>query len=228
MPDKITHEARTGRRSWLGYARIFRSIHDGIDTAATLAPIHGLRTETMRELLRRMCGAALIHICGEVRAANRLRVPRWAIGPGAKSSARTNAPLVPNIELAAFADMWRALQEAPHTPKALAERRGISRQRVGAFLAACHAELRILRVAGYESPRGDLGGGQAVLYAAGFDQPDTQKPAREPMVDRWRRERETKKRRARWAADGLAITPQTLITIYPPKPAPLRTNTHAA
>ena len=45
MPDLITHEARTGRRSWLGYARIFRSIHDGIDTAATLAPIHGLRTE---------------------------------------------------------------------------------------------------------------------------------------------------------------------------------------
>lgn len=228
MPDKITHEARTGRRSWLGYARIFRSIHDGIDTAATLAPIHGLRTETMRDVLRRMSALDLIHICGHVRAPNRLLVPRWAIGAGAKSSARTNAPLAPNVELAAFASMWRALQEGPHTPKALSERFGLCRQRVGTLLVACHAELRILRIAGYESPRGDLGGGQAVMYAAAFDQPDAQKPAREPMVDRWRRERETKKRRERWAADGLVLTPQTLITIYPSKPAPRRTNTHAA
>lgn len=184
MPDTTAHEVRGGRRSWTSYARILRSIHDGVDTTAALAVLHGLRKETMREILRRMLALDLVHIGGSVRAeSNGIVMPRWALGKGSSLFA-TNTPLQPTTELIAMAAMFRALTACPMTSRGLAAEVGLTPQRVAEFMKVCLKELRMVYVANYRrgrvvKGRMTIGGSPSPMYAFGFDTPSVARP--EPL-----------------------------------------------
>jgi hypothetical protein len=177
MPDKNAHQVRGGRRSWSTYARILRQIHDGINNTVALAPLNMIRTENMRDILRRMTSLGLIHVSGSLQASNGVLSPRYAVGKGEPAVAlNTNKPLKPGVELIALANMLRAMAVRGQTIKRLTETAGLSRQRVDEFIKVCHEELHMVYVARYERVRIKPGGSPAAAYAFGFDLPDAPRP----------------------------------------------------
>lgn len=206
MPDKIRHQATPGRRSWLGYARILRSVYDRLGTTDTIAHANAMRAETMREVLRRMSSLGLVHINGSEHLGNHI-VPRWGIGDDSEAAVPfpTNGPLQPAIELIAFACMWRALGSRPHTAKMLADVCGLTRQRVCEFLKACDEELRVTHVVGYMRCRAERGGTLAAVYAVGFDQPNAVRPAPLPLKELNRRDYQRKVNKKRRYAHLVAL-----------------------
>jgi len=181
MPDKNAHPVRGGRRSWATYARILRQIHDGIDNTAALAPLNLIRTENMRDILRRMDWLGLVHVAGSLQASNGVLSPRYAVGKGEPAVAlNTNKPMKPGVELIALATMLRAMTSRGQTIKRLAETAGLSRQRVDEFIKVCHDELHMVHIVRYERVRIVPGGSPAAAYAFGFDMPDVKRPAPMP------------------------------------------------
>lgn len=209
MPDIDHHKATGGRRSWLGYMRILRTIHDGASSTKAIAEANGMRSEHMRLVLRRMLSLKLVHISGtETVSANHLQTPLWALGIGKRSIVLPkNRPLPPNIELVAVSYMLRALRRGPQTVASLAHEAGVHRNRAEEFARACRDELHMLYVAGYQkSARLKGGGSRALLWALGFDQPDVPKP--EPMSPKvvWTRANQRVSARRRQRQALLAIS----------------------
>lgn len=195
------------RRGVYGYAAIMRQLADAPRTSIAIAEALGVQPASIRHILRGLHHERLVYVSGWEPPKDRgCHCAVWSIGsqpdavapdswrfrrPSLHPAQSIRPPRNPLVEVIAFAEMWRVLEQ-PIGAIELAEHMGTTRASIYRFLRAMR-HFDLARIAKWER-RSGVGGAPTPLWQREFNRRDAKRPAPEPnrvvIARYWQRRRE--------------------------------------
>ena len=180
------------QRGVVGYARVMRLLLDEPRTSLDVAQAFTANPGGIRHMLRGLHKERLIHVERWVQPAGRggrgCWRAVWAVGdepnapapitsrgrPSLHPAQEVKPPRHPLVEIMAFAEMWRQLQQGPIGCVELASYMGTTRASIYRVLRELR-RLDLAHIAQWER-RERMGGSPTPLWALGFDKRNADRP----------------------------------------------------